>query len=109
LGTEAVMSNLCRTAIGPFGVEAAVDPNQLDRENLTEHLLPAQSLLAELPQVVLNAAEIESISLGRFIENRFGAAAAEMVAIDETNRLLAILKPRGADALGPRINFVARN
>lgn len=109
LGTEALMSALCRTAIGPFGVDTALDPDQLRRDNVSEHLLPAQSLLSELPQLTLNAAEVESISLGRFIENRFGVSGDEIAALDDENNLLAILKPRDSNLLGPKINFVGKN
>ncbi len=105
LGSEAVMSALSRTAIGPFTVETAVDPAKLDRDNLARWLMPGQALLDELPTVTLTAVEIDSIATGRVIENRFAAEAAEVIAISASGKLLAILKrkdqrePRHEDQL----------
>ena len=41
LGTAAVMSALERTAIGPFCVADALDPDKLSADNLAEHFRPA--------------------------------------------------------------------
>jgi tRNA pseudouridine55 synthase len=47
LGVGAYLTALCRTRIGPFGLERAVRPEALDATNLLQHLLPLSTLPAE--------------------------------------------------------------
>jgi tRNA pseudouridine55 synthase len=109
LQTEAVMSALCRTAIGPFRVADALTPAELCIEKLSHQLQPANSLLAALPAVVLNPNEIDQISTGRSIRNRFELTEAEIVAESAAGEVLAILKHRQDGSLAPKINFITRH
>ena len=45
LGTVAAMSSLIRTASGPFTLENSVKTEELNSDNLEEHIIPTQSLL----------------------------------------------------------------
>ena len=107
-GTEAVMAALVRTAIGPFTVEQSVAPEALSAENITNYLLPAITLLDDLPRVTLNTEEIAAITYGRLIDNRFGLSANELAAIDEQTQLLAILERQADNQLRPAKNFVGQ-
>ena len=109
LGTEAVMAALCRTAIGPFTVEQAVKPTELNPQELSQQLSSAASLLKHLPTVELDQAEIDSIATGRKIEDRFSQEGTEFVAYASDGTLLAVLHHDESGRLRTKINFVARN
>lgn len=102
LGTGAVMSALVRTAIGPFRVEEAIPPDALTPENWTDYLLPCVRAVESLPKVPLSAEEVARARQGQPIRRKAPSGnAAEMAAVDEAGRLVAILVPRGPAALGP--------
>lgn len=116
LGTEAVMSALVRTAIGSFTLDEAVDPATVDATSLADHLLPPLRAVANLPRITLTAGEIAEIHHGRTIPCRpmLGASPsasdaldAEWAAVDEDDRLVAILKQRDKSRWGPVLNFLA--
>jgi tRNA pseudouridine55 synthase len=107
LGTEAVMSALVRTAIGPFRLDDAVEPGRLDREMLAASLLPPAIAVASLPCVALTAAEAGRIAHGLSIECHGGVAAPQIAAFEPTGRLLAILERLPDGRLGPVRVFVA--
>ncbi len=105
LGTEAVMSALVRTAIGPFRVEDAVSLSALDAGSLPQHLLPPQLGLVDLPQLSLTADQVQRVGNGQAIDAPGSTAAAEIAALDSQGRLVAILKPRGGGRLAPDRDF----
>ncbi len=110
LGSAAVMSELVRTGIGPFQVEEASELDAIWPETLAEHLQPPLLALAGLPQVTLDAAEVEEIKNGRRVEideSQISANAnQEIVAVDAGGRLAAILVPRESGLFGPKCNFL---
>lgn len=67
LGTAAVMTELVRTAVGPFAVGDAVAVDQLDAAALAAKLHPPTSLLAGMPRIELTPEEAEEIRHGRTI------------------------------------------
>lgn len=105
LGSAAVMSTLVRTAIGPFRVNDAVDPEALNRSNCGEFLIDAVEAVATLPQVRLSADEEQRISHGMGIEREDIVPADEFAAVTNHGRLVAILAPRGGTTLGPARYF----
>jgi len=106
LRTEAVMSALVRTAVGPFRLEEALDPGTLTGENLAAHLLPMLRAVEALPRVVLSDAELARVRNGLAIRREPPAPdAGEIAAVDGRGRLAAILCPRGAGLLGPLRNL----
>ena len=101
VGTEAVMSALVRTAIGPFQVEDALELPALHVGSLPEHLLPPQRGLADLPQLKLAADQVQRIANGQLIDAPADVHATEVAALDPQGTLVAILKPKGAGRLAP--------
>ncbi|MCA9114125.1 MAG: tRNA pseudouridine(55) synthase TruB [Planctomycetaceae bacterium] len=65
LGCGAVMLSLVRTEIGSFQLDTAISPEELSRDNLAEHCLPATTALPEVPQLLLTQAETAEIKHGR--------------------------------------------
>lgn len=108
LGTAAVMSELVRTAIGPFRVGEACLLAELTAENLATHLLPASRAVAHLPAVELTAEEVRKVSHGMTLWRPDHGLEGEAAACDPAGRLIAILAPRDTQRLRPRHTF-ARN
>ncbi|NLX99536.1 MAG: tRNA pseudouridine(55) synthase TruB [Rhodopirellula sp.] len=102
LGTMGVMSALLRTGIGVFSIESALDPESLTKENWTERLLPPRLAVERLPQVTLDREQTRRILSGQTTAGTdFPQDAAEIAAIDEGGRLIALLAPRGNGLFGP--------
>ena len=100
------MSALTRTAIGPFCLPDAVDPQQLTADNLPGHLLPMSAMVQTLPQVVLSADDIGRIRNGLTIPRKPSTPEAEEIAaLDAEGRLVAILRPRSPELWGPLRNL----
>lgn len=102
VGTEAVMSQLCRTSIGPFQLSAALAPEQVDAGNLP--LLLASSLLAigGLQRVALTAKQAAELSRSGVIFDlplraEDYAGGAEVAGLAPDGRLFAILTPSKGD------------
>lgn len=109
LGTAAVMSALCRTAIGSFTVENAISPDAITANRLGALLLPPLRAVEVLPQVSLSEPQLELIKHGRptLLDPTFTELnAAEIAAIDTAGNLAAILKPIGEHQWRPLRNFL---
>jgi tRNA pseudouridine55 synthase len=104
VGTAAVMSALARTAIGPFTLEEAIDPDLLTADNLPRRLLRMERGVEGLPAITLAPAEAARIARGQFID-RADVSADELAAFDASGRLLAILVRRPDSSFGPVRNF----
>jgi tRNA pseudouridine55 synthase len=109
LGTAAVMSELKRTAIGPFAVAEACDPRELTPENLQQRLLPAIRAVPSLTRIELTDAEIAAVIRGLPIERRaeFGplANAAEIAAVDAAGELVSLVTLKRDCNIWPTRNF----
>jgi tRNA pseudouridine55 synthase len=110
LGTAAVMSDLVRTAIGPFRLEQGLAAKALDEASLREHLLPATAAVGDLPRVVLSAERAAHVARGGLVATEeLGTpnvdAIGEWAAVNHQGRLIAILKPARPGLLKPSPNF----
>lgn len=94
LGTEAVMSALVRTAIGPFVLADAISPEGLTSESIAKQLHPAGAAVRHLPRIELDHGEVTELLHGRPIRRSGPAAAAETAAFDRSDDLVAILALR---------------
>jgi len=94
LGTDAVMSRLVRTHVGPFSVCDSLDPEQLTREQLPELLISPLTMLPHLPHIVLPDEEIQRLEFGQTVhwpETRPRPVGGKLVIVDSTNRLRSIV------------------
>jgi tRNA pseudouridine55 synthase len=105
LGTAAVMSSLARTAIGPWLIEAAVDPRLLTASDWRSRLEPLRQAVSSLPHCELSTEEISRIRKGLFLSLAVPAEADEVAAIDPRGELVAILVRRGSGQWGAAKNF----
>ncbi len=109
LGTAAVMSALTRTAIGEFLAKDAGAVEPLNELDIASRLHPASCAVNHLPQVTLDAKQIEEIRHGRMVQ-AFSRSVKEpppleVAAMDENGQLVAILREKQAGMLGPVRNF----
>jgi len=104
LGSGAVMSELVRTAIGSFTVEAASNLEEVWPESFPKHLLPPLQALESLPQLRLDDLQIEEVRHGRLVDCNL--AVDEVAAVDSEGRLIAIMIPRDTGKFGPKHNFI---
>jgi tRNA pseudouridine55 synthase len=111
LGCGGYCRALVRTAVGPFVLDQAVAPDQVD---LSRHLLPAVLAVGEMPRLTLDAAACVQVAMGRAVELAPGqvpgalAEGAELAALDEQGRLVAIGMPgRDGVMFHPRKVFPA--
>lgn len=106
LGTAAVTSALERTAIGPFCVANALDPDKLSPDNLVEHFQSALIAVADLPRATLTDAELIEIRHGRSIVMPHSeTGGTEWAAVDSADQLVAILHEKHEGRLWPVHNF----
>ena len=110
LGTAAVMTDLVRTAIGPFRVEEACEPRQLDAANLAAHMLPALRAVDSLGAIELSPEEAEQLGRGLFVSLRRALPASavcdsELAGVDERGELVAILRVRPDGSVAPYLNL----
>ena len=107
VGTEAVMSALERSEIGPFTVETSLADAALTQKTIAAHLRPAAEAVAGLPTVVVGPNELAELVNGRRIPNPSELEATEIVAFNETGELVALLRPAEDNRLQPTRVFPA--
>lgn len=95
LGTDAVMSALVRTAIGPFTLETAVPMDSLTAEIAAARMLPPVEAVRSLPRLELSADDARRLLLGQslFRPDTSGASSVgeEFAAIGPGGQLVAIV------------------
>jgi len=107
LGTEAVMSALVRTSIGPFLLDDAVSPDHLTRESLTGHLQPARAAVGHLPALTVDHGEVTELLHGRPLRRSNSGPQTELAAFDPEGELVAVLSPRHGQLWPTRV-FVSQ-
>ncbi len=110
LGTAAVMSELVRTAIGPFHVNDSCDPLALTAESLPSHLLSPLCAIPALAIIQFSDAEVELAINGLIVPaSQVQVATApngeEFAAVDSAGQLVSILRCRADGGLAPALNF----
>lgn len=93
-GTQAVMSQLTRTAIGHFTLDEAVSVESLDRDCLAQHLIAAAVGLRHLPRAVITAEDVRQLAHGRAISANLPPDTEVAAAVDADENLCALLQPR---------------
>lgn len=112
LGTEAVMSALTRTEIGPFHVSQALSGDDITPQSIDRAFIPPLMALGSMPTFAVSEQEEAFLRNGRQIERRdFGSVnigqegQEEIVLLTSAGRLLAIAVPTGPGFWQPRIVF----
>ena len=115
VGTEAVMTALNRTAIGPFTLENAIGSEALPDIDIASHLLPMSMAVTSVPTVSVSDSELERVRHGISIDlsteeeslvSKLSSDSIEAAAIGPDGRLVAILVKR-RDGWGPTKSFIS--
>ena len=99
LGTQAVMTQLQRTAIGSFHVADACNWQTLTdtsctRQSLVPRILPARIAVAHLPEIELDDTQIQRLQNGQAIPSSRLTSEGEYAGLDHGGHLVAILAAR---------------
>ncbi len=91
LGSDAVMSRLVRTRIGPFKLSDCRSLDALQSsDDVAARLRPPQLLIANLPVIALN--QVQCLSIRHGIPLQLNEPTAEkIVAVDAVDNLVAVL------------------
>ncbi|MFN9642865.1 MAG: tRNA pseudouridine(55) synthase TruB [Pirellula sp.] len=98
LGSDAVMTSLIRTRIGPFGLVDSIALDSLtSRETIQSAIRPAQQGLCFLPQVRLENGLLERFRFGQHIELESGMHSElvphrRFIATDSTGKFHGIIE-----------------
>ncbi|GAB4135404.1 MAG: tRNA pseudouridine(55) synthase TruB [Planctomycetaceae bacterium] len=110
LGCGAIMTELTRTAVGPFSLDNAIDLDDLTSDSLAESLQPPALAVGHLPRYQCSTEQLEHISHGRklTIVQNVSFHPAECVAIfTPDGKLAALAEWNSAERiLSPRQVFV---
>ena len=109
LGSDVVMTELQRTAIGEFSIDSAVSLDQIQQNDIESCLLDAKSLVAGLPTTTLNDSEIERLRHGKRLccsAWEIAESDSEIAALNQEGKLLAILARKSNAEFGTKINYV---
>ena len=104
VGSDAVMSRLVRTRVGPFTLDDCVQLDELDTaSDVAEHLRPPQLLIADMATVRLDPAQVERIRHGIPLELAMPSPALpRLIAVDLQEQLIAVLERVETDSSLPR-------
>lgn len=108
-GTEAIMSELTRTSIGPFSLGGATELEDLTRENVGEHLHNPLAILRQFPQYLINFAEERTLRYGQRIrlrsESFFDFNEGQSIVVTDGNQRLIAIADRKGEELAPHLVF----
>ena len=105
LDSGAVMSQLVRTAIGEFTVETACSLDDLQEQGLAAHLLPARTLVNDLPALTVDPGQWSLLAHGRAIDFPLDQAGEEFSLVDSEGKLLGIAAADGPGRIRPVKSF----
>jgi len=105
LATHAVMTGLVRAGIGEFQQADAVKLDDLNSENVDDHLLAPQSIIGDMASTVLVDDEFEKLQDGNWIRRDMPESVKDLAAYDTAGRLVVVLKKDSGRLFVPKINF----
>lgn len=108
VGSDAVMTQLERTAVGEFKIESALTLEDIQQQNLGAKLADPLLMVGSLKRIELNESEIERLRHGKLLRSKdwkIDAKDSELAAVSD-NRLAAILTRKSLDEFATKVNFV---
>ena len=99
------MTGLERTAIGEFKLETGISPFGLTLKSIQDHLIRPQDGLGSMPRIEVPDGQAERFANGHTWSTSDPLRSDELLAIDQSERLLTILKQRSPGLFTPAVNF----
>ena len=92
LGCGAVMSQLVRTRVGPFSLEAALPVDAIDPDTLAERMVAPLVAVEDLPRQIATPDQLEEVFHGRRVawSEATPEDGARVVLVDSESQLAAI-------------------
>lgn len=91
VGTSAVMSALTRTSVGPFALDEATDPANLNRTVMAHSLLPPAWAIGDMPRVMFDDTQCRLLAQGQWLPCTLpNGPDSEIAVLDCQGRLVAI-------------------
>ncbi len=106
LGSQAIMTDLTRSSIGPFGISDSIsvdDLKTLDRNSLEQHLLSPFMAISDAPVIRLSPELVKMICNGRFIDDPTNGEHPWLGCTDESGKPIAVLKRNDDGQLRPKV------
>lgn len=108
LGSDTVMTNLRRTAVGPFEIAAAQQLDELSADSIESAMLDPVSMIGSLEKVCLAEEETERLRFGKRLAGTDWSIAPgteEVAGVGRDGKLIAILMKKSATEFGAKVNF----
>jgi tRNA pseudouridine55 synthase len=108
VNSDAIMTALLRTQVGPFDSQCAVPIQSLNsNEDVLKHIQPPGNAIPHVPRVELNEQEMGRIMQGQpvSIATPF-PKHSQVAAFDRDGHLRSLLSHRSGDLWGPFRNFI---
>ena len=108
LGSQAVMTDLTRSSIGPFGISDSIsvdDLKKLDATSLEQKLLSPFMAISDTPVIKLKPELVKMICNGRFIDDPSSGEQPWLGCTDESGNPIAILKRTDDGQLRPKVEL----
>lgn len=102
VGSDSVMTGLCRTAVGAFRIEESVSLEEAAAGPM-DLFRPPNELVADVPQLLCDDEIVKELTFGRKLT--LDRDEPELAAVDGSGQLLAILQKSEAAIYKPKINF----
>lgn len=107
LGCGAIMTALLRTRIGPFRADDAVRLDDLQRDNVSQHVMASARAVEHWPTHVCSAAELWEVAHGRQIVAEF-PLGSRLALTTSTGELAALGEAKSLGRIAPTQVFVNR-
>jgi len=105
VGSDAVMTDLQRTAVGEFRVEDSISPEQLTADNIDSHLTRPQDAISSLASVQIDDQVSQQFLNAIAWHPKKEMTSESLLAVDQKNRLMAVLQRQADGGYTPKLNF----
>lgn len=109
LGTEAVMAELARTAIGPFSISESLSMEKVRRQPIRPLLLDCRLAVSSFAPRVLLPEEVARFSCGVTLPTPETPIGTEWTVSDPEGRFVGVAVQVSPRELRPLVNLIARN
>jgi tRNA pseudouridine55 synthase len=105
LGSDAVMTELRRTAVGTFSLKHAVSPQDMTADSIYKHLRAPQDAIPQIPSVTIDDQVRKQFLNAIPWQPNQDLGSNQLLAIDRTDRLMAVLQLQPDGTYTPKLNF----
>jgi len=109
LGCGAVMESLVRTRVGPFHLEFAVTPEELQAGDVSRHLKAMEEAVAHLPRVTLADSLVRRILHGQPVRlqrtETVWPIGTDVAVFDSGGQLVGVARVTHNGQLKPKVNL----